>query len=270
MANRLNVLVGATLEQDVEKKLNTEIKGLSKKLESISVKINFDESSTKVFEDAIKNSLKNLFKSVEFVKTDSEKIGVKIAEGVASGIKDATKNVTKQLDVMTEETKKAASSMGEEIEKEFGKALSKKQTRVYVENADGEQDIKSVIEDTVRRNGIKISEKTNYNKNDKGEEWTTGSTVIVDDSDRFYEKAAKQGRKEMQSWMDAENKIIADAYDEREKIHKQNADREQKAFDEEQRRNQERKQLLQNLYSTYTETEKKTKSLSDTYSNFFF
>ena len=256
MANRLNVLVGAALEQNVEKNLNRQLGELANKLNSIPVKINFDESSTKVFEDAIKKSLQNLFKNVEFVKTDAGKIGVAIAESVTQGFADSRTGVNKQLEAIGKDAVKAASDMGDAIGEEFGKALSEKTTRVFAENAVGEQDLKSYIVDAVYKNGVKVSRKTNYHEKD-GREWTTGSTVIVDDGERQRQKAEK------------------DALDMQNKYHEQAAKKQEKTWNKynkfmmkintELRENQEKNWA--NILDTLDKTEQKVAEVSNVYGN---
>lgn len=301
MANRLNVLVGATLEQNVEKKLNTELAKLN--LNALELEAKFDNN----FQNIVDN-IKKAISAIDFTKINN---GLNQVPDVFSQIKNATNGIADGVKIVDKVTRDLNGNL-KTTEQRF-KAIDNKELNVKV-NYDDSGNVNSnkssfTITDNdgkarldKQKQVLKLYEKTSEELlKQRGylEETYKGSLeyVHVEVLDSFIAKTKELGKElrennlSMEQLLKLENELneqantatkhvrdsskeydetnqaIADAYADREKIHKQNADREQRAFDEEQKRNQERKQLLQNLYSTYTETEKKTKSLSDTYGN---
>ena len=333
MANRLNVLVGATLEQNVEKKLNAELAKLN--LNALELEAKFDNN----FQNIVDN-IKKAISAIDFTKINN---GLNQVPDVFSHIKNATNGIADGVKIVDKVTRDLNGNL-KTTEQRF-KAIDNKELNVKVNyddsgnvNSDKSSFTKTDNDGKARldkqKQVLKLYEKTSeellkqrdYLKDAHG--WTLRSTHVDDaykpkvldnflnkteklgeklrknnltieqllklenelnkqanaasgyvnhvdfsqsERSKLYKRQLKYNSKEYEDTLTQElretNQAIADAYADREKIHKQNADREQRAFDEEQKRNQERKQLLQNLYSTYTETEKKTKSLSDTYGN---
>lgn len=333
MANRLNVLVGATLEQNVEKKLNTELAKLN--LNALELEAKFDNN----FQNIVDN-IKKAISAIDFTKINN---GLNQVPDVFSQIKNATNGIADGVKIVdkvtrdlngnlktTEQRFKAIDNKELNVKVNYddsgnvnsdkssftitdndGKARLDKQKQVlklyektseellkqrdYLKDAHGwtlrsahvDDAYKPKVLDNFINKTEKLGEKLRKNnltieqllklENELNKQANAASGYVnhVDFSQsersKLYKRQLKYNSKEYEDTLTQElretNQAIADAYADREKIHKQNADREQRAFDEEQKRNQERKQLLQNLYSTYTETEKKTKSLSDTYGN---
>ena len=333
MANRLNVLVGATLEQNVEKKLNAELAKLN--LNALELEAKFDNN----FQNIVDN-IKKAISAIDFTKINN---GLNQVPDVFSQIKNATNGIADGVKIVdkvtrdlngnlktTEQRFKAIDNKELNVKVNYddsgnvnsnkssftitdndGKARLDKQKQVlklyektseellkqrdYLKDAHGwtlrsahvDDAYKPKVLDNFINKTEKLGEKLRKNnltieqllklENELNKQANAASGYVnhVDFSQsersKLYKRQLKYNSKEYEDTLTQElretNQAIADAYADREKIHKQNADREQRAFDEEQKRNQERKQLLQNLYSTYTETEKKTKSLSDTYGN---
>lgn len=88
MANRLNVLVGATLEQNVEKKLNAELAKLN--LNALELEAKFDNN----FKDIVDN-IKKAITAVDFSKMNN---GLSIAAQTIGGIGAGFNNVTGFVD----------------------------------------------------------------------------------------------------------------------------------------------------------------------------
>ena len=99
MANRLNVLVGATFEQNVEKKLNTELRALEGKLNELSIKANFDDDFKKIV-SAIQNAVSSIDMSI-FSN------GLSVAENALARIKDEMQDLGK----VTEKSNKVVTDL---------------------------------------------------------------------------------------------------------------------------------------------------------------
>lgn len=333
MANRLNVLVGAALEQNVEKKLNAELAKLN--LNALELEAKFDNN----FKNIVDN-FKKAIAAVDFSKINNGLNQIpdvfdeikKATNGIADGVKvvdKATRDLNGNLKT-TEQRFKAIDNKELSVKVNYddsgninqdkssftitdndGKVRLDKQKQVlrlyektseellkqrdYLKDAHGwtlrsthvDDAYKPKVLDNFINKTEKLGEKLRKNnltieqllklENELNKQANAASGYVdhVDFSQsergKLYKRQLKYNSKEYEDALTQElrktNQAIADAYADREKIHKQNADREQRAFDEEQKRNQEREQLLQNLYSTYTETERKTKNLSDTYGN---
>ena len=333
MANRLNVLVGAALEQNVEKKLNAELAKLN--LNALELEAKFDNN----FKDIVDN-IKKAIAAVDFSKINNGLNQVpdvfdeikKATNGIADGVKvvdKATRDLNGNLKT-TEQRFKAIDNKELSVKVNYDDSGNINQDKSYftITNSDGKArlDKQKQVLKLYEKTSEELLKQRDYLKDAHG--WTLRSTHVDDaykpkvldnfinkteklgeklrknnltieqllklenelnkqanaasgyvdhvdfsqsERGKLYKRQLKYNSKEYEEALTQElrktNQAIADAYADREKIHKQNADREQRAFDEEQKRNQEREQLLQNLYSTYTETERKTKSLSDTYGN---
>ena len=90
MANRLNVLVGATLEQNVEKKLNTELKVLEGKLNELSIKASFGGNVNQLISD-----IQKAISAIDFSKMAT---GANSAQNYIHGISRHFANVNKFID----------------------------------------------------------------------------------------------------------------------------------------------------------------------------
>ena len=91
MANRLNVLVGATLEQNVEKKLNTELKVLEGKLQAIELTATFGGDFKKLAE-----TINKAFGSIKFDGIgDSAKQSSAAVQQIDKSVKGLNGNVKK-------------------------------------------------------------------------------------------------------------------------------------------------------------------------------
>ena len=66
MAKSLNVLIGATLDSNVTKNLNAELKKLE--LNKVEIQLGFDEKSVDGIKTAIKQSLTSAFNGISFVE----------------------------------------------------------------------------------------------------------------------------------------------------------------------------------------------------------
>lgn len=101
MANRLNVLVGATFEQNTEKKLDNELKSISNKLKKIDVGVNFNIDAEKL--------VKDIRKAVSTVNLSMKDFG-KNFENAGSGstkMADGFKRTADSMDTMSKAAKKS-------------------------------------------------------------------------------------------------------------------------------------------------------------------
>ena len=96
MANRLNVLVGAALEQNVEKTLNAELKALEGKLNALSIKATFDGDFKQVIA-----GIQKAIDGIDFGKINTTSIDVaknlSQVESAVNGISSAAKKTTKGI-----------------------------------------------------------------------------------------------------------------------------------------------------------------------------
>lgn len=96
MANRLSVLVGAALEQNVEKTLNAELKALEGKLNALSIKATFDGDFKQVIA-GIQKAIDGIdFSKINATSADAAK-NLSQVESTVNGISSAAKKTTKGI-----------------------------------------------------------------------------------------------------------------------------------------------------------------------------
>lgn len=196
MAKSLNVLIGATLDSNVTKNLNAELKKLE--LNKVEIQLGFDKTSVDGIKDAIKQSLTSAFNGISFVENEAKDIGQAIGENIAKGLKGSKKTIKRHLDSVVKESEKAAEK------------VTKKLTHAYSVGEDGKVGklIGRVIE-TDYADGTKSVYSEKEVKGNLVKKYTT-----VDNREKLAAreaaKAEEQARKEAEKAAQAEEKRQAE------------------------------------------------------------
>jgi len=235
MAKRLNVLVGAVLDGSVTKDLNKELKALEKNLESLSIRASFDGDFQAVVE-AIQKAVSSIDLSLLNNGLDSTRTALA-----------TTSKEIENLGKVTEKSNKVVTDL-------HGNLKTVERT---VEGMDGKEvKVKFVAQEDGSFGG-------NLTYTD-----TTGQKAKQDrkkaqqEEERAWQKYYSNSLKAQNQYNDAIAAEIADRAESEIKI-RQTA--EQNAFDEQQRIERDRQNLLKQTYELYTNSEEKVKALSDTY-----